>query len=80
MKKGQIMTDRIKEIISQTLDIPVDEIDVNADIIEVYGADSLDTVDMLMMIEDEFEIAIPDEEAIELRTINKLVSYIEDNK
>lgn len=74
------MTDRIKEIVSKILDIPVGKIDVNADIIEVYGADSLDTVDMLMMIENEFEIVIPDEEAIELRTINKLVSYIVDNK
>ena len=74
------MKDQIKEIISNHLGIQIDEIDDNADIFEVLGADSLDGVDLLLSLEDLFEISVPDEEAIELRTVNKIVNYIEENK
>ena len=74
------MKDRVKSIISEILDVPVDEIDDNGDIVEKYGADSLDVADLVLEFEEKFGFAVPDEEAIELRTVNKIVSYIQDNK
>ncbi len=74
------MKNQVKEIISNHLGISVDEIDDNSDIFETLGADSLDGVDLLMSFEDHFDISVPDEDAVELRTVNKIVNYIEENK
>lgn len=74
------MKDQVKEIISNHLGLEIDQIDDNADIFEVLGADSLDGVDLLLSMEDLFGLSVPDEEAIELRTVNKIVNYIEENK
>lgn len=74
------MKDQVKEIISNHLGMEIDQIDDNADIFEVLGADSLDGVDLLLSMEDLFGLSVPDEEAIELRTVNKIVNYIEENK
>ena len=49
------------------------------DIFEDLGADSLDVVDMLMSLEDEFDVEIPDEEIERIRTVGELVAYIEEN-
>jgi len=74
------MKEQIKQIIAEQLGILADEIDDNGDLIEVYGADSLDAVDLVMAFEDFFGITVPDEEAIELRSVRKILSYIEENK
>ena len=74
------MKDQVKEIISNHLGLEIDQIDDNADIFEVLGADSLDGVDLLLSMEDLFGLSVPDEEAIELRTVNKIVNYIEEKK
>lgn len=74
------MEDRIKRIIANQLGMSADDIDLDGDIMEVYGADSLDVVDMVMAMEEEFGMSVPDEEAIELRTVRKIIGYIEDNK
>ena len=74
------MKNQVKEIISNHLGISIDEIDDNCDIFETLGADSLDGVDLLMSFEDHFDISVPDEDAVELRTVNKIVNYIEENK
>jgi len=74
------MKDRVKSIISEILNIPVDVIDDNSDIIEKYGADSLDAADLVLEFEKVFEVTVPDEEAVELRTVSKIVNYIQDNK
>ena len=74
------MKDQVKEIISNHLGLEIDQIDDNADIFEVLGADSLDGVDLLLSMEDLFGLSVPDEEAIELRTVNKIVNYIEETK
>lgn len=74
------MTEQIKKLVSDQLGIPVDGLDDNGDLTEVYGADSLDIVDLILTIEDFFGLEIPDEEAIELRTVGRIASYIQENK
>lgn len=74
------MVEQVKNVIAEQLGISVEEIDLDSDIMEVYGADSLDAVDMVMTFEDMFGISVPDEDAIELRTVRKIVNYIEENK
>ena len=74
------MIEQIKQVIADQLGISVEEIDLDSDIMEVYGADSLDAVDMVMTFEDIFGISVPDEDAIELRTVRKIANYIEENK
>lgn len=75
-----IMKDQVKQIIAEQLGISAEDIDDDSDIMEVYGADSLDAVDMIMTFEEMFNVSVPDEDAIELRTVRKIVNYIEENK
>lgn len=74
------MEDQVKEIIAEHLGISVDEIDDNSDIFEELGADSLDGVDILMAFEEYFNISVPDEDAVELRSVKRIVNYLEENK
>ena len=71
--------DKIKQILADTLDVNVDELSADTNIATDLGADSLDVVEILMSIEDEFEIEIPDSERENIRTIGELVEYIETN-
>ena len=71
--------DKIKQILADTLDVNVDELSADTNIATDLGADSLDVVEILMSIEDEFEIEIPDTEIENIRTIGELVEYIETN-
>lgn len=75
------MTDtfeRIKKIIAEQLDIEENKIEPDASFAEDLGADSLDTVELIMALEEQFEIEIPDEEAQKLLTIKNTVNYIND--
>lgn len=72
--------EKIKEILSEQLDANADDMTMDTDIANDLGADSLDVVELLMSIEDEFEIEIPDEETENIKTIGDLVKYIEENK
>lgn len=74
------MKEQVKQIIADLLCMPIDEIGDDSDIFEVLGADSLDGVDLLMSMEDFFGISVPDEDAVELRTVRKIVNYIQENK
>ncbi|MBQ7968748.1 MAG: acyl carrier protein [Clostridia bacterium] len=74
------MKEQIKQIIADHLCISIDDIDDDSDLFEELGADSLDGVDLLMTFEDTFDISVPDEEAVELRTVRKMVNYIQENK
>lgn len=71
--------EKIAEIIAEKFDIDVSEVKLTTNIFEDLGADSLDIVDMLMMLEDQYNISIPDEVAQEMRTIGDVVNYIEEN-
>ena len=71
--------ERVKVILAEQFDVEEDTITMDTNLEEDLSADSLDVVDLLMSIEDEFEIEIPDEEIDNIRTVSELVSYIESN-
>lgn len=71
--------EKVKAILSEQFDVEEDSITPDTSISEDLGADSLDVVDLLMSIEDEFEIEIPDEEIDNIKTVGELVKYIEAN-
>jgi len=68
--------DRIKEIIMDKLGVDENKISKEAKFIEDLGADSLDTVELIMQFEEDFNIEIPDEDAEKLRTVGQTVDYI----
>ncbi len=72
--------EKVKNILSEQLDVEEDKITMDSMIADDLGADSLDVVDLLMSLEDEFEIEIPDEEIENIKTVGNLVNYIESNK
>lgn len=72
--------DKLKEILAEQFEVDPQSITLDTDIIDELGADSLDFVDLLMSLEDEFNIAeVPDEVIEKVRTVGQLVSYIEEN-
>ena len=70
--------ERVKEIIVEQLGVEEDEVNPNAKFIEDLGADSLDTVELVMAFEKEFDIDIPDEEAEKLRTVGAALQYLHE--
>lgn len=72
--------DRIKSLMASQLNIPQEKITMEANIINDLGADSLDVVEMLMTLEEEYNIEVPDEVVVELKTIGSIVEYIEANR
>lgn len=75
-----MVLEKVKAILSEQFDVEEDTITPDSNIADDLGADSLDVVDLLMSIEDEFEIEIPDEEVENLKTVGELVKYIEDHR
>ncbi|MCI1964959.1 MAG: acyl carrier protein [Oscillospiraceae bacterium] len=71
--------EKVKAILSEQFDVEEEKITTETNIADDLGADSLDVVDLLMSIEDEFEIEIPDEEVENLKTVGELVKYIEEH-
>ena len=68
--------DKVKEIIIEQLGVDSGEVTNDASFINDLGADSLDTVELVMALEEEFDIEIPDEEAEKLQTVGQAVDYI----
>ncbi len=71
--------DKIREIISEELDIDVNKITSDSSLVDDFDADSLDVVDIVMSIEDEFAVEIPDDAAETFKTVGDVVKYVEDN-
>ncbi len=74
-----MVLEKVKAILAEQFDVEEDKITAETDLQEDLGADSLDVVDLLMSIEDEFEVEVPDEEIENIKTVGALVSYIEAN-
>ena len=74
-----MVLEKVKAILGEQFDVEEDKITADTDLQEDLGADSLDVVDLLMSIEDEFEVEVPDEEIENIKTVGSLVSYIEAN-
>ncbi|HIZ17080.1 MAG TPA: acyl carrier protein [Firmicutes bacterium] len=72
--------EKIREILCQQLDIEEDAVTMESSIMEDLNADSLDVVDLLMTMEDEFDIEVPDEDVEKMKTVGDLVKYVEANK
>lgn len=71
--------ERNRELLAEQLDIDEEKITMDSNILEDFEADSLDVVDMVMSLEDEFGVEIPDEEIENLHTVGDVVRYVEDN-
>lgn len=71
--------EKVREILCEQLDLEEDTVTMESNIADDLGADSLDVVDMLMSLEDEFDVEIPDEEIENMKTVGNLVKYIEAN-
>ena len=68
----------MQDLIAEQFAIDADEVTMDSSFVDDLGADSLDVVDLLMSIEDEFEIEVPDEEIENIKTVGDIVKYIEN--
>ena len=75
-KKMSSVEERVKKIVVEQLGVTEDEVTKEASFVDDLGADSLDTVELVMALEEEFETEIPDEEAEKITTVQLAVDYI----
>lgn len=75
-----MVLEKVKAILSEQFDVEEDKISLETSIINDLGADSLDVVDLLMSIEDEFEVEVPDSDVEKIKTVEDLVNYIESHQ
>lgn len=72
--------EKVKEIIVDSLSCDEEAVVLGANLKDDLEADSLDAVELIMAVEEEFDIEIPDEKAAEMKTVNDIVSFVEANK
>ena len=72
--------DKVKDIVVEQLGVEADEVQIESTFIDDLGADSLDIVELIMAFEEEFNIEIPDEAAEKIKTVQDVVTYIDQNK
>lgn len=68
--------EKVKKIICEQLDVPEEDVVLSASFVDDLGADSLDQVELIMAMEEEFEISIPDEDAEKIATVQDAIDYI----
>lgn len=71
---------KVKGIIVEQLGVEEDEVKMEASFVDDLGADSLDIVELVMALEEEFDMEIPDEDAEKIRTVGEAVKYIQDRQ
>ena len=71
--------DRVRKIVAEQLGVKEEEVKAEASFVDDLGADSLDTVELVMALEEEFETEIPDEEAVKITTVQLAIDYINTN-
>ena len=74
------VADKVKELIAQQLNKQVEEITEEKEIVKDLGADSLDVVEMLMSFEEEFNITVPEDDAVNIKTVGDIINIIETKK
>ena len=74
------MLDKIKSIVAEQLGVDEDQVTEDASFVDDLGADSLDTVELIMAFEEEFDIEIPDEDAQKIKTVKDVMDYIESKQ
>lgn len=74
---AEAVSDRVRAIIAEQLGVKLEEVTDSASFIEDLGADSLDTVELVMALEEEFGIEIPDEDAEKMSSVGESIKYIE---
>ena len=72
------IAERVKKIVVEHLGVEAEKVNENANFIDDLGADSLDTVELVMAFEEEFEIEIPDEDAEEMQTVSDAIDYLSE--
>jgi acyl carrier protein len=75
-ERDMAIEERVKEIIVENLGVDAEKVTANASFVEDLGADSLDTVELVMAFEEEFDIEIPDEDAEKLTTVGEATAYL----
>ena len=75
MKKEEVLS-KVKAVVAEKLNVGEDQVTEEAKFVEDLGADSLDQVELIMALEDEFELKIPEEEAEKLTTVGSAVEYV----
>ena len=76
---SDVNQDRIREIIVEQLGVDPEQVKPEAAFIEDLGADSLDTVELIMALEEEYRIEIPDEDAEKIRTVGDAINYLKEH-
>ncbi|HAG92786.1 MULTISPECIES: acyl carrier protein [unclassified Ketobacter] len=71
--------ERVKKIVAEQLGVKLEEVTNDASFVEDLGADSLDTVELVMALEEEFETEIPDEEAEKITKVQEAIDYVQAN-
>ena len=72
--------EKVRAILAEQLDLDIDSISMDSAIIDDLGADSLDIVDLVMTLEDEFDAEIPDEAIENMKTVGDVVHFLEENQ
>ena len=75
-----MVEEKVKSLIASQLNIPVEKVEDGSRLVEDLGADSLDIVEMLMTLEEEFGISIPDEETVNMKTVAEIIKVIESKR
>ena len=74
-----MLFDEIKEILVDQLDVNPEDIEMTSSLSDDLGADSLDAIDIVMTIEDQYSIEVPDEIIKNMKTVEDIISYVENN-
>ncbi|MAF11162.1 acyl carrier protein [Candidatus Poribacteria bacterium] len=72
-------SEKVREIVARELSVDLDQVTVEASFMDDLGADSLDTVELVMAFEDAFGVEIPDEDAEKIRTVRDAIDYVNAN-
>ncbi|OPY59404.1 MAG: Acyl carrier protein [Pelotomaculum sp. PtaU1.Bin035] len=74
------IADKVKSIIVEQLGVEEEEVKMEASFVDNLGADSLDIVELVMALEEEFDLEIPDEDAEKIRTVGEAIKYIQERQ